>query len=477
MIALALPALTTLSHAFQPVPLEEQVRNIPLIVYAVLFFGLAGAFISLSLAATDRRVFRNMAIYLLLVGVQVLTMYFGGDAIQWSLIALTAPVLVTVAGEAMRVPNRRWTMLIWPLCLFIGIFAWYPALSFLRYRAIDISEIFLCILIYQTFRHGRRRDREVAAAFTFLACFRWTLSPSYQSITHVPGMVDLGGWHWYLHPMSLILLASATLGFYVRDLIEDRREKQRLAAELEAARNVQQIIVPEQIPTIPGFAIKCIYKPAGEVGGDFFQILPIKDGALIVIGDVSGKGLPAAMTVSLLVGAFRTQAEYTQDPGEILAAVNQRMLNRSGGGFTTCLVMRVDADGKLTVANAGHLAPYREGTEMPTENGLPLGLTAETSYADSTFEICDGQQLTLVTDGVVEARDKHGALFGFDRTAAISTQSAEEIAHAAQQFGQEDDISVISLTRVPASSPLEQLAYQAESGSQVASRSPATRQA
>jgi serine phosphatase RsbU (regulator of sigma subunit) len=248
----------------------------------------------------------------------------------------------------------------------------------------------------------------------------------------------------------LILLATATLAFYVRDLTEDRREKRRLAAELEAARSVQHVIIPEEIPSIPGFAIKCIYKPAGEVGGDFFQILPIKDGALVVIGDVSGKGLPAAMTVSLLVGAFRTQAEYTQEPGEILAAINQRMLNRSSGGFTTCLVMRIDANGKMTVANAGHIAPYRGGTEIPTENGLPLGLSAETTYAQSTFEMTDGQQLTLVTDGVVEARDKDGTLFGFDRTAAISTQPAEEIARVAQHFGQEDDISVISLTRTPA---------------------------
>jgi hypothetical protein len=189
-----------LSHAFQPVPLVEQVRNAPLLICSVLFFALAGAYFSLWRSATDFRVFRNMGAYLLLVGLQVLTMYFGGDAIQWSLIALTAPVLVTIAGEAMRVPNRRWTLLIWPLCFFIGIFGWSPALTALRYRAIDISEIFLCILTYQAFRHGQKRDRQVAAAFAFLLCFRWTLSPFFQSITHVPRSVDLGGWHWYCIP-------------------------------------------------------------------------------------------------------------------------------------------------------------------------------------------------------------------------------------------------------------------------------------
>ena len=211
-----------------------------------------------------------------------------------------------------------------------------------------------------------------------------------------------------------------------------------MAAELAAGRAVQQVLIPEEIPTIPGFNIQSVYKPYGEVGGDFFQVLPVKseaaeactprtrtcswgpDGVLVIIGDVSGKGMPAAMTVSLLVGTVRTLAHYTQSPGEILAAMNQRMLARSHGGFTTCLVLRADPDGTLTIANAGHIAPYLDGKELPLENGLPLGLAAETTYAESTFQLAHGQQLTLLTDGVVEARDKSGALFGFERTAAIS---------------------------------------------------------
>jgi serine phosphatase RsbU (regulator of sigma subunit) len=190
------------------------------------------------------------------------------------------------------------------------------------------------------------------------------------------------------------------------------------------------------------------------VGGDFFQILPTKDGGVLtVIGDVSGKGMPAAMTVSLLVGTLRTLAHYTQSPGEILRDMNQRMLARSSGGFTTCLVLRCDADGQLTFANAGHIAPYLAGKELPLENGLPLGLAAESAYAESTFQIAPGEQLTLVTDGVVEARDKAGALLGFERSAALSTQSAEAIASAAQAFGQDDDITALTLkyAAVPAS--------------------------
>ena len=183
------------------------------------------------------------------------------------------------------------------------------------------------------------------------------------------------------------------------------------------------------------------------MGGDFFQILPTKDGGVLtVIGDVSGKGMPAAMTVSLLVGTLRTLAHYTQSPGEILRDMNQRMLARSSGGFTTCLVLRCDADGQLTFANAGHIAPYLAGKELPLENGLPLGLAAETTYTESRFQLAPGDQLTLLTDGVVESRDKTGALFGFERSAALSTQAAEEIAYAAQAFGQDDDITVLTLS-------------------------------
>jgi hypothetical protein len=226
------------------------------------------------------------------------------------------------------------------------------------------------------------------------------------------------------------------------------RQQAIAAAEFEAARAVQQVLVPVENPAIPGFRIDGLYLPAGEVGGDFYQVIPTgSGGVLVVVGDVSGKGMPAAMTVSLLVGTFRTLAHYTSNPGEILSAMNQRMLARSHGGFTTCLVLRGDEDGSITIANAGHIAPYLAGKELSTENGLPLGVSASAVYQESSFQFEPGRQLTLLTDGVVEARSTSGELFGFDRTATISTQSAEAIARAAQSFGQEDDITVLTVQR------------------------------
>jgi hypothetical protein len=248
------------------------------------------------------------------------------------------------------------------------------------------------------------------------------------------------------------------LGILVSRFDRARREEQRLGAELESARTVQSVLIPTEIPSVPGFALSAVYKPATQVGGDLFQILPTRSGGvLVVIGDVSGKGMPAAMTVSLLVGTLRTLAHYTQSPGEILLAMNQRMLARSSGGFTTCLALKIDADGSMTVANAGHIAPYLNGAELEIDNGLPLGLFAESTYQESTFNLQPDEQLTLMTDGVVEARSRTGELFGFERVTEIAMGTAERIARTAQEFGQEDDITVVTVTRCTEGPRLVQL--------------------
>lgn len=254
-------------------------------------------------------------------------------------------------------------------------------------------------------------------------------------------------------PFRTVVLAGDIAMFSVVAVLvfryaRSRTDEERLSAELAAARAVQHVLVPDQIPTVPGFEIACVYKPAGDVGGDFFQIIPLPGcELLVVIGDVSGKGMPAAMTVSLLVGMVRTLVRTVHSPGEILTAINQNMMGRTSGGFTTCLILHIRADGSATGANAGHLAPYVNGRELRLENGLPLGLDPNAVYQESHFELAPAEQMTLLTDGVLEARAANGELFGFERAASLSVEPAATIAAAAQQFGQEDDITVLSLTR------------------------------
>jgi hypothetical protein len=433
---------------FAPRSLIEQVQRTPTLIFGVLELCLAIAYLALWRAARDYKVFRTLGLFYAIVGCEQFWQYLGGEKSVWAIRSFAVAVLIQTAAEAMEIRNRRWTWLFWPIYLFTIVAGWFPCMAFVREWPVAFSQLALIILVIQGFRRGNSRDRWIAAAFFVHFAVRTVLIPTFQRLTGMKNYMVIGGWQWQFTTITLTSLGIVTLAIFVRDLIRDRREKQRLATELEAARAIQQLLIPEQIPAVPGFSIQSAYKPFGEVGGDFFQIIPFADhSALIAIGDVSGKGLSAAMQVSLLVGTLRALATFTQSPGAMLAAANEQMIGRSNGGFTTCLILRIDANGSLTAANAGHIAPYTNGVEFRCENGLPLGIVSGVHYVETALPLASGHQLTLLTDEVLEARNAVGELFGFERTADISTQSADQIAQRAQQFGQEDDITVLTLTR------------------------------
>ena len=241
---------------------------------------------------------------------------------------------------------------------------------------------------------------------------------------------------------------AALLGLLFREQRMVAVERAQFAGEMEAAREIQQYLIPEHLPETPGLAVESAYHPSSEVGGDFFQVLPgARDGStLIVVGDVAGKGLRAGMLAALIVGAIRTAFKFTSEPGEILALLNERL---HGRGLVTCMALRIDRDGNAVMANAGHLPPYINGKEMAVEGTLPLGALPGIAFRTTRFELAAGEAMLLVSDGVVEARNAAGELFGFERTQQISMQSAERIAETARQFGQEDDITVLTLSFAP----------------------------
>jgi hypothetical protein len=358
--------------------------------------------------------------------------------------ALAAPAFLPYIFQWMSASN--WIIFIYlvavPSMVFTWLLVWFPA----RRGNLDAR-----LLLF---------PKSLEYAAVLIQGFIWTLiftghlasfnalNDFYQNVINWPFTCSL-------QVLANSIAQIAVLAILILRFARSRRDEERMKSELEAARLVQQVLVPAEMPEVPGIHIETVYKPAGEVGGDFFQVIATPGGGVLaVIGDVSGKGMPAAMTVSLLVGTFRTLAHYTQSPCEILRAMNQRMLARTQGGFTTCLVVRADPDGKLTAANAGHLAPYCGGEELKIENGLPLGLSADTEYAEVTFQLAPGAQLTLLTDGVVEARAAGGELFGFERSRELSTATAQHIAEIAHRFGQEDDITVLTLERLAVVSPV-----------------------
>ncbi len=253
--------------------------------------------------------------------------------------------------------------------------------------------------------------------------------------------------------LFVVLLITVT-----RQQFLERRRQAQVEMEIKSAQEVQQVLVPEDVPAIAGFSIASIYKPAAELGGDFYQVIPLQaGGALVVIGDVSGKGLKAAMVVSLIVGALRTLADYSREPAEILRGLNRRLIGRTQGGFATCVVLRIEANGSAALATAGHFAPFRDGKELPLDGSLPLGLDPDAEYEEIVFRLHEKETLTFYTDGIVEARNAQGQLFGFDRVREMTSagSSAVHIAEEASAFGQDDDITVLTLTRLAAGEPAQ----------------------
>lgn len=256
--------------------------------------------------------------------------------------------------------------------------------------------------------------------------------------------IHIGPFHETYFELSLFLCDVALFVMLAQQAWKAWRARDELRVEFDAAREMQQHLVTPAVD-LPGFRIESVYAPARQVGGDFFRILPESDGGvMVVVGDVSGKGLKAAMTVSAIMGAL--PGCLSRRPVEVLAHLNRAVYGQVSG-FVTCSVARIAADGTMTFANAGNPAPYRNGEEMAVDSGLPLGMLGESSYAETRYQIAPGDQLTFVSDGVLEATSPHGELYGFERTRAISSQSAKAIAEAARQFGQQDDITVLTLAR------------------------------
>ena len=221
-------------------------------------------------------------------------------------------------------------------------------------------------------------------------------------------------------------------------------ERQRLSGELASAAEVQSLLLtslPSARRTCSGLNLS-IFRPR-KPAGDFYQVLECPDGSRVVlVSDVSCKGLKAAMLVSACVGILRN--EESSSRGQILAALNRGLVGHTDGGFVTCCCARFDADGTVTLANAGHPSPSCDGREPGLEAGLPSDIVAGVVYGE---QVVAGERFTFVSDGVVEAENTQRELFGFDRTRDNSGKSAAEIAEAAKAWGQNDDITVVTVRR------------------------------
>ena len=385
--------------------------------------------------------------------------WFWADATTYPIMIAQIEFTFSFVGTRVTRGWRLYEALLLAPVIFLEIPAW---LGFLSRGVMNLEEAMLTIpasvgLLVLLFIWYRRGYRESS----------WLILPSLLPMISV-AIIELGiassylGWHsiaWIGDPLrigvfslqpyniaDLLFLLAIVIVMFLR-FTRVSREQARAAAELEAAQRVQALLLRSAPSAQPGLRIDSVYRPAQEVGGDFFHSVQIDGSTRVVVGDVSGKGLGAAMLVSALVGAL--DSIRTSAPAEVLRVLNDLLLSRQQGGFATCLCAEVAPNGTLTLANAGHLPPYRNGQELALPPALPLGMSAGAEYAETTLHLAPHDTLTFLSDGVVEAQSPTGELFGFDRTRAISGQSAEEIAQTAQAFGQQDDITVLTLQFAP----------------------------
>ena len=329
------------------------------------------------------------------------------------------------------------------------------------------AEVIFCLLVTVLLFHAWRRGRTEAGVMLvpfFLAAtadsadtvLDYAASMHWLRDTFLSHRFHLGPVELSTGGIAYSIFLGSLIAVILYRFVRISQDEQRSAAEISAARSVQALLIPTQLPSNRNFMLESAYLPVNGVGGDFFQVLPLKDDSLlIVVGDVSGKGLQAAMNSSTLVGALRN--ELSHDPATVLNHLNKVLIGAVASPgtavkeldcapcFATCLCARIYPDGATTIGNAGHLSPYRDGREIALNPSLPLGVIADAQYEQDTFHLNRGDRLVFLSDGVVEATNAEGELFGFERTQQVSNESPRFIAQTAQRFGQTDDITVVSL--------------------------------
>jgi hypothetical protein len=306
------------------------------------------------------------------------------------------------------------------------------------------------LLFFVTYRGITRQKTEGWIAVTAVLLVFVANYQNEMRLIHIPISFPFLGFDVKLGTIATVVsLLIITVMLLIRYVLS-QRQKELWKLEIQQAQHVQQILIPNKLPEVHGFTIDSEYRPAREVGGDFFQVLPgdLPGSLLIVVGDVTGKGMQAGMLVAVIVGAVRGAALHSSDPVQMLHEVNVQLCERQHAS-ATCQILYIDPDGNATLANAGQLPPYLNGKEMEMEGALPLGTISEAEHSVTNFVMHPGDSLILMSDGIVEAQDAHGNLLGFDRINELlqKTTSAEEIAKAAQDFGQEDDILVLQVRR------------------------------
>jgi serine phosphatase RsbU (regulator of sigma subunit) len=246
---------------------------------------------------------------------------------------------------------------------------------------------------------------------------------------------------------------------------QEIRQRERIEQELRVARRIQQATLPEEVPELEGWEISPLYLPAREVGGDFYDFHLLSEGRLgVTVGDATGKGVPAALVMATTCGMLRLAAQSSSSPGETLQRVNETLFTSIPANmFVTCFYAILDPkSGSLKYSNAGHDLPYlrrrRGDCEEIRARGMPLGLMPGMDYEEEEIVLDAGEAALFYSDGLVEAHDPKGEMFGFPRLQALVAGHGEEpsledflleelYSFVGEGWEQEDDITLLTLRR------------------------------
>ncbi len=438
-------------------------RNQKLILWMTLYCFSLLLFISLNPGATVRAVFQLSPIFL------SSPFHSLNDVALWYL-------LIYLLG----LDRHRWLMRLARILAIVSLVSAYcddwifsilwSSTHVLAFQILDavftagfsVPELFPLVLVAMAIGGGRLGSTRwlvaIAAAANEMWFVTWHTADQGSRFTRLnlglrmnqPAFAVFGVPIFVQEILSTILIFAIILAVYRYILTEAARQR-IIREELKSSQELQRVLIPKTLPRLSGFAVTSAYQPAAEVGGDFFQLVAVnKNTSILVVGDVSGKGLKAAMTVSLIIGALRTLTDLTSQPDKILEMLNRRMMGRLQNGFVTCLVIRIGSDGACMAASAGHPAPFVGDVEVSIPPALPLGMDADAKYEKQPFDLRVGARLMVYTDGLLEARNGNGELFGFTRLERLIAlrPDAKEAVDTAIEFGQEDDITVLTVTRL-----------------------------
>ena len=259
--------------------------------------------------------------------------------------------------------------------------------------------------------------------------------------------------------------ANADLQAAQAQVVAEAQARARLEEEMHVAQMIQQQFLPRELPTLAEWQIAPYYQAAGAVGGDFYDFIELPDGRLgLVVGDVTGKGVPAALVMATTQSMLRGEAPRHAAPGAALVQINERLVREIPEHmFATCLYAILDpATGQLQVANAGHNYPYLRtagGIGEIRARGMPLGLLPGRIYEEVTVTLEPGDAIALYSDGLVEAHNAAGEMFGFPRleqafahASREGTTAIDALIHEVEQFAgdteeQDDDMTLVIVRR------------------------------